>query len=258
MFDGVAEREPPIGDTPSNVMGEQTMSTNVATSRPSAWEQRLALSDDEAVARIRAGEPALYEVIMRRHNQRLYRTVRAILREEHEVEDVLQEAYLTAYRKLAEFEGRARFSTWLVRIAVNKALDRRRRRFELLAPNPEREAVMTNDAIEATSAREDPEQRSARREFARLLESAIDGLPDVFRGVYVLRDVEGMSTQETAEVLALAPNTVKTRLHRARAILRESLSTDLDATALAAFPFGAARCDRLVAAVLERIAADAR
>jgi RNA polymerase sigma-70 factor (ECF subfamily) len=221
----------------------------------SSSEQGLGLSDEEVVARIRAGELALYEILMRRHNQKLYRAVRAILRDENEVEDVVQEAYFSAYRHLADFEGRARFSTWLVRIGVNGALDRRRRRARVVALDPSMEdhlAAADEPSLGGTD-RGDPEQQSARRELARLLERAIDTLPELFRMVYVLRDVEGMSTQETAESLALEVNTVKTRLHRARSMLRERLYQNVDKAALEAFPFGAERCDRLVAAVLDRL-----
>jgi RNA polymerase sigma-70 factor (ECF subfamily) len=219
-------------------------------------EQDAGLSDEEIVARVRAGELALYEILMRRHNQQAYRAVRSILRDECEVEDVVQEAYLSAYRHLADFQGRARFSTWLVRIAINAALDRRRRRarFVVLEPGAEERLEARRGPSGGGSDGDDPERLAARRELARLLERAIDALPEPFRMVYVLRDVEGMSTQETAESLALEANTVKTRLHRARSLLRDRLYGNLDRAALEAFPFGAERCDRVVAAVLQRLA----
>ncbi|MCG8587796.1 MAG: RNA polymerase sigma factor [Proteobacteria bacterium] len=208
--------------------------------------------DEEIADRVRAGEVALYEVLMRRHNQRLYRAVRAILRDEAEIDDLLQETYLSAYRNLARFEGRARFSTWLTRIAVNRALDRRRRAVV-------EEVFLQYDHPPATSADDlNPERQSARREFAHLLEEAIDALPDIYRGVYVLRELEGMDIQETSEAMGLDPTTVKTRLHRARGLLRERLACHFDSAAVDAFPFGAQRCDRLVAAVLEKIAEASR
>lgn len=142
-----------------------------------------------------------------------------------------------------------------MRIAVNKALDRRRRRSEIAVDPGRSEFRSEDEATNAPPAPEDPERESARRELALLLEDAIDALPEPFRGVYVLREVEGMSTQETAEILDLPPNTVKTRLHRARSLLRTRLEDDFDPAGLEAFPFGAARCDRLVAAVLARLAA---
>ena len=219
-----------------------------ATSLPTTGAQ-ADLSDEEVVLCVRAGDVALYGVLMRRYNQRLYRAVRAILRDESEIEDVLQEAYLAAYRNLAEFEGRARFSTWLVRIAVNKALDRRRQRSPVVALSDATDAAMTS-----ATHRDDPERQSARRELAMLLEDAIDALPELFRGVYLLREVDGMSVEETAESLGLELNTVKTRLHRARSLLRAQLADDLGAAGLHAFPFGGQRCDRLVAAVLARFA----
>ncbi|MCL4684724.1 RNA polymerase sigma factor [Myxococcota bacterium] len=224
--------------------------------QPARLERHVGLSDEEVVARVQAGELALYEILMRRHNQQVYRAVRSILRQESEVEDVVQEAYFSAYRHLAKFEGRARFSTWLVRIAVNAALDRRRRRARVVALDPateERLAAQSEPRIGGNDGG-DPEEQSARRELAHLLESAIDDLPELFRVVYVLREVEGMDTQETAESLEIEPATVKTRLHRARTLLRERLIHDFDTAALQAFPFGAERCDRLVAAVLDRLA----
>jgi RNA polymerase sigma-70 factor (ECF subfamily) len=221
----------------------------VATSQPGSEGRDLAPSDEEVLERVRGGEIALYEVLMRRHNQMLYRAVRAILRDESEVEDVLQDAYLSAYRNLGEFAGRSRVSTWLVRIAVNGALDRRRRRARFVALD----AALAPGGPGAVGRGADPERQSARRELARLLEGAIDALPERFRLVYVLRDVEGMSTQEAAESLGLEVATVKTRLHRARAMLRERLGRTLDRAGLAAFPFGAERCDRVVGAVLDRL-----
>lgn len=228
---------------------ERTIAGEAARKEAPQWS--VALSDEEVVERVRAGEHALYEVLMRRHNQRLYRAVRAILRDEAEVEDILQEAYLAAYRNLGGFQGRARFSTWLTRIAVNRALDRRRRaRVVAVDPLRDRAGQPREDAGPAVGDAEDPERQSARRELARLLEEAIDALPEPFRGVYVLRELEGMDTDETADALGLERSTVKTRLHRARAALRRRLEEDLGGAALDAFPFGAERCDRLVAAVL--------
>lgn len=214
-----------------------------------------APSDEDVVARVLAGDRSLYELLMRRHNQRLFRAVRAVLRDPSEAEDVLQDVYLAAFRSLADFDGRARFSTWLTRIAVNKAIDRRRQRMRLVVPaEPRDEAAETEAAFGSSLDREDPERRSARCEFAHLLEDAIDALPEAFRIVFVLREIDGMSTHETAASLDLEINTVKTRLHRARSLLRKRLANDFGAEALRAFPFGAERCDRLVAAVLAELA----
>jgi RNA polymerase sigma-70 factor (ECF subfamily) len=226
----------------------------VTAAQPSSLAHVVGLSDEEVLARVQAGDLAPYEILMRRHNQKLYRAVRAVLRDESEVEDVVQEAYVSAYRHLAAFEGRARFSTWLVRITVNAALDRRRRRARVVALDPVLEdQLAAEDGLSSGGADDDPERQSARRELACLLERAIDALPEPFRLVYVLRDVEGLSTQETAESLELEPNTVKTRLHRARSLLRDGLYRHLDRGALETFPFGGERCDRIVAAVLERL-----
>jgi RNA polymerase sigma-70 factor (ECF subfamily) len=231
--------------------GRETSMERPLPSSPSALDP--ALSDDDVVLRVVAGDRALYELLMRRYNQRLYRAVRAILRDDSEAEDVLQDAYLAAYRGLAEFRGSARVSTWLVRIAVNKALDRRRRRVPVLAFDADREARTMDGEVASASRSDDPERQSARREIAGLLEDAIDTLPDAFRTVYVLREIDGMSVEETAESLGLEANTVKTRLHRARALLRGRLVRDFDAAALEAFPFGAGRCDRLTDAVLRQL-----
>jgi RNA polymerase sigma-70 factor (ECF subfamily) len=231
----------------------------VASSQPGSEGRDLGPSDEEVLDRVRGGEVALYEILMRRHNQKLYRAVRAILRDESEVEDVLQDVYLSAYRSLGEFEGRSRVSTWLVRIAVNSALDRRRRRARLVAVDPAtQERIAARGGPETVSGVADPERQSARHELARLLEGAIDALPEGFRLVYVLRDVEGMSTQEAARSLGLEVGTVKTRLHRARAMLRERLCRTVDRAALAVFPFGAERCDRVVRAVLDRLTPERR
>ncbi len=218
-------------------------------------EQSAALSDEEIVARVAAGDLPMYEVLMRRHNQLVYRAVRAILRNESEVEDVLQETYLAAYSHLGDFAGRARFSTWLVRIAVNKAVDRLRltSRESDLDPASEEEFVARISALAPQQEAVDPEQQSVSRELTLLLTGAIDALPPTYRTIYMLREVEGLSTQEAADALDLEPATVKTRLHRARGLLRERLYRDAGASASETFTFGAQRCDRVVAAVLARI-----
>jgi RNA polymerase sigma-70 factor, ECF subfamily len=181
-----------------------------------------ALSDEEVVRKVRAGDAPLFEVLMRRYNQRLYRVARTILRDDTEAEDVMQHAYVEGYLHLGQFAGRAAFSTWLTQIAVYEALARVRRR------DRERPADPLADADEDTmstvkSSRPDPEQQALQGEARVLLESAIEALPTAYRSVFVLRDVEGMSTAETAECLDLSEEAVKTRLHRARALLRDEL-----------------------------------
>src|SRR5215471_15663355 len=165
-----------------------------------------AWSDEEVVSRVLAGESALYELLMRRHNQRLYRVARAILRNDTEAEDVMQDAYVRAYQHLADFEGRAKFSTWLTRIAVHEALarSRRRSRFQSLDNSEE-----SNGGVMRTlaSAGRNPEEAAYDRELGSVLERAILGLPEDYRLIFMLRDVEGMSTNETAECQTLLRKT---------------------------------------------------
>ena len=208
-------------------------------------------ADEEVVRRVLEGETALYEIIMRRYNQRLYRAARAILRDDAEAEDVLQDTYVRAYQHLAQFAGRAKFSTWLTRIAVHEALARvaRRRRVEQIdAQDQGMGALMLKSNVP------DPESQVARSEVARLLEEAILALPKSYRTVLMLRDVEEMSTAEAADALEMTEENVKVRLHRARALLRKELYARAGATASAAFQFMATRCDRVVKQVFERIA----
>ena len=209
---------------------------------------RESLTDEEIVARVRDGDRALFELIMRRHNERIYRTIRSILRNESEVEDAMQQAYVDAYEHLGDFAGRARFSTWLTRIAVHEALARRRRQ--------QPETISEGEAMEDLPGPErNPEQRTQDGETQRLLVAAIDELPEHFRTVFVLRAVQGLSVEETAEALALEEATVKTRLHRARALLQRAILARTEPEVARALPFPATRCDRVVAAVLRRIGA---
>jgi RNA polymerase sigma-70 factor (ECF subfamily) len=210
-----------------------------------------SLPDDEVVRRVLDGDTMLFEILMRRYNQRLYRVARAILRDDSEAEDVMQHAYVAAYAHLDQYAGRARFSTWLTRIAVHEALARARRRHR------ERQASLPWQVDEdATSllpsSWPDPEQQVLDGELRSLLESAIGALPMVYRSVIVLRDVEGMSTEETAECLGLSADVVKTRLHRARARLRRAL-VQRDGLVAVPYPFHLSRCDRVVRAVFERL-----
>ena len=203
---------------------------------------RESLTDEEIVVRVRAGDRALFELILRRHNERIYRTVRSILRDEAEVEDAMQQAYVDAFAHLGDFAGRARFSTWLTRIAVHEALARKRRQ------RPEGE-LMTN----LPDPNRSPEQRTQDAETQKLLVTAIDELPEHFRTVFVLRAVQGLSVEETAETLDLNTETVKTRLHRARGLLQKAIIARTEPALARALPFPATRCDRVVAAVLRRI-----
>ncbi len=210
-----------------------------------------APGDAEVVRRVLAGETALFELLMRRHDQRVYRTVRSILRDEAEAEDTMQQTWLLAYSSLADFAGASAFSTWLVRIAVNEAFGRLRRRA--------RGAALTDlsGAAEGAMGRPDdtPEEQAATAESRRLLERSIDRLPLPYRTVFVLREVEQLSTAETAEAMSLTEDAVKVRLHRARLALRDTIAEEVGVGATQAFQFLAPRCNRLVRAVLARIEA---
>ncbi len=206
-------------------------------------------SDLDLVARILGGECELFEIVMRRHNQQLYRAARAITGRESDVEDILQQAYLNAFTHLHQFEARSRLSTWLTRIVINEAVARRR-----VDQRPTSTGSLgAGAAADVPSGLPNPEQQAYATELHGLLEAAIDELPETYRLVYVLRDVEGMSTTETGEVLTLGDDVVKTRLHRARAMLRRAVSAKVGNAAPTAFRFGGSRCDRVVAAVLARI-----
>jgi RNA polymerase sigma-70 factor (ECF subfamily) len=212
-----------------------------------------ALTDEQLVERVLAGETALYEIVMRRHNQRIYRAVRAILRDESEAEDVVQETYVRAYRSLRQFEGRAQLSTWLTRIAVNEALGRLRKaaRLQPLEENLDDESVPKVLAV--SDPQMSPESLAANSELRALLEGAIDKLPVAYRQIFVLREVEGLSTEETAASLGIEAANVKTRLYRARAMLRHNLVRNARAISTDAFLFPATRCDRVVRRVFEQI-----
>lgn len=209
------------------------------------------LTDEQVVERVLAGDTAVYEILMRRYNQRLYRVARSILRDDAEAEDVMQDAYVRAYQNLKQFEGRSKFATWLTRIAVYEALARRgfRGRFEELDAQPE------GAPMNPVSTFRNPEQEASLTELRQVLEEAIQQLPESYRAVFMLRDIEQMSTAETAECLDLSEENVKVRLHRARGQLRELLYERVGASGQAAFQFLAPRCDRIVRAVLERIEA---
>jgi RNA polymerase sigma-70 factor (ECF subfamily) len=216
-----------------------------------------ALSDAGLVACLRRGDRAAFGVVVQRYNQRLYRVARGVLADDAEAEDVVQEAYVRAFSALDGFRGEARLSTWLTRIALNEALDRRRRRRPAVAlteidsiANRRESAVV---ALHAAAADLDPERTAARSEIRRLVEAAVDALPDAFRLVFVMRDIEEMSVEDTATQLGIRPETVKTRLHRARRLLRGRLEDTLAATLTGSFPFAGARCLGMTEAVLKRL-----
>lgn len=233
-------------------MDMATLGSNVT-----ALARDSALPDAEIVRRVRAGERALFEILMRRHNQRLYRAARAVLKDETEVEDVMQQAYINAFTHLHQFEERSQFSTWLTRITLNEAFGRRRkmRQSESMTRVPSDAGEDPGEFMDTiTSPQPDPERQAYAQELHRLLEAAVDTLPEAYRTVFMLRDVEGLSTSETGEGLGLGEEAVKTRLHRARAMIRRAVTAHMGEVAAGAFQFQAPRCDRVVAAVLARIA----
>jgi RNA polymerase sigma-70 factor (ECF subfamily) len=221
-----------------------------AVSAP-ALDRFALLSDEHVVTRVLGGETPLFEVLMRRYNERLYRAARAILRDDSEAEDVMQQAYVNAYSHLRQFDGRSKFSTGLTRIAVHEALARARRRGRYISMDPENPSA--TESLLSLDAAPDPERLVIARELGTLLEAAIDQLPDGTREVFVLRQLEGMRTDEVAETLSVSESVVKTRLSRARGALRRALSEHADLAASTAFRFLRARCDRVVHAVLTRI-----
>jgi RNA polymerase sigma factor (sigma-70 family) len=213
-------------------------------------------TDVALVERIAGGDQAAFEALMRRYNGKLFRIARAIVRDDADAEDVLQDAYLDAYRHVHDFRGDSHVGTWLTRIVINQALMRMRkqRRRSVIVPFRERRAdeVQGPEVNVADQTSESPATRVLRSEIRRILEQRIDELPLSFRTVFIMREVEDMSLQDTAECLGIAPATVRTRLFRARALLRESLAREVDIASGDVFAFAGARCDRIVAAVLAR------
>ena len=219
------------------------------------FEEPKAVSDAEIVEGVRAGRVEMFELLMRRYNQRVYRLARAVLRSDHEAEDVAQEAWVRAWSHLDQWEGRASFSTWLCRIALHEAWARRRReaRVEPLEIEKGGERSMREPVAPASDA----DGTVYGSEVRSLLEEAVEALPENYRTVFVLRQVEELSTQETARCLEISEDAVKVRLHRARAALQRQLLERAGPGIRQAFPFLGARCDRMVANVLGRITAQA-
>jgi RNA polymerase sigma-70 factor (ECF subfamily) len=209
-------------------------------------------TDEEIVERVKAGDTALYELIMRRYNQRLYRVARAILRDEAEAEDVMQDAYVRSYQHLHQFAARAPFSAWLTSIAVHEALGRLR----LRKRNPQLDDTehAGEPFMNVVETSPNPEQSASRAELGQLLEEALLDLPAQYRVVVMLRDVEELSTSETAAALGLTEHNVKARLHRGRAMARGWLFARVGTNAKSAFPFMGVRCDRVVHDVFARLA----
>ena len=210
----------------------------------------VTASDEEIVARVKAGETPLFELLIRRYNQRLYRVARSILRDEQEA--VMQHAYLSAFAHILQFEGRARFSTWLTRIAVHEALAQARRRARWKGLEVMPDTSLSPSGL-PRDERLDPEQQAQAAELRKLLESAIDALPAIYRSAFVLREAEGLGMPEVAECLEISEEAVRTRVHRARVLLRRGLFERTGATSVSAFSFHLARCDRIVASVFARL-----
>jgi RNA polymerase sigma-70 factor (ECF subfamily) len=217
-------------------------------------EECRTITDDDLVTRVRAGETGLYEMLMRRYNQRLFRVIRSVVTSETEAEDVLQESWVRAYEHLDQFEGRANFSTWVIRIAFHEALARNRKS-KRWTPLQNPEGGLMPEASRRQTTLETPETHAIRGQLGRMLEAAVDALPETYRSVFVLREVERLSTSETAQCLELSAEAVKTRLHRSRALLRRELETRLGPAISEAYAFLGIRCDRIVMRVLERIGA---
>lgn len=220
-----------------------------------ALRENARSDESDLVRRALSRDGAAFRTIMERHNRRLYRIARAVLRDDSEAEDAVQESYVRAFANLGTFRGDSSLATWLGRIALNEALGRLRRRRPAV-PIDTMEVLRTDAQIiqfpNAMTA-EDPERTMAQREILRLVERATEALPEIFRTVFVTRVIEGMSVQETAELLDIEPETVKTRLHRARHLLRDQLESEIGPVLLDAFPFAGRRCARVTDAVLRRL-----
>jgi RNA polymerase sigma-70 factor (ECF subfamily) len=215
-----------------------------------------AASDLELAEHASRGDASAFRVIMQRNNGRLYRVARSVLKNDSDAEDAVQDGYLKAYAKLGEFRGESALSTWLTRIVLNESLMRLRQ--------GRRTAAITETIEQETQSAQivrfpgmpqglDPEKAAATRQVSRIIERAVDALPIDFRVVFVMRCVEEMSVEETAEQLSIPSATVKTRLHRARVALRRALDEELSTSLIGAFPFGGARCARTTEIVLEKL-----
>ncbi|RVD19567.1 RNA polymerase sigma factor [Mesorhizobium sp. M4B.F.Ca.ET.017.02.2.1] len=209
-----------------------------------------ASGDMALVRRALAREADAFRLIIKTHNQRLYRIARGVVRNDAEAEDIVQEAYVRAFASLAAFRGDALLSTWLSRIVINEALGRLRKRKRTVAMPENPDAQIIRFPLNAS---DDPERTMAQRQILALVERATDSLPDVYRSVFIARVIEGFSMDETADLLGVKPETVKTRLHRARALVRKALDDEIGPVLLDAFPFAGRRCERLTEAVMKRL-----
>lgn len=211
------------------------------------------------VHRALARDPGAFRLIIKTHNQRLYRIARGVVRNDAEAEDIVQEAYMRAFASLDSFRGDASLSTWLSRIVINEALGRLRKRKRIVAmpENPDAQIIRFPLNSNDLNPGDDPERTMAQRQILGLVERATDSLPDVYRTVFVARVIEGLSIEETADLLGIRPETVKTRLHRARALVRKALDDEIGPVLLDAFPFAGRRCERLTQAVMKKLGFEA-
>ncbi|MBZ9799039.1 RNA polymerase sigma factor [Mesorhizobium sp. ES1-4] len=218
--------------------------------RRDATEIIAASGDLELAQRALARDGAAFRAIIKTHNQRLYRIARGVVRNDSEAEDIVQEAYVRAFAHLESFRGDASLGTWLSRIVINEALGRlrKRRRTVAMPENPQAEIIQF-----PLNPSDDPERTMAQRQILALVERATDSLPVLYRMVFVARVIEGLSIEETSELLGVRPETVKTRLHRARTLLRKALDDQIGPVLLDAFPFAGRRCERLTVAVMKRL-----
>lgn len=214
----------------------------------SATVMPAASGEMQLVGRALAREGGAFRTIIKMHNQRLYRIARSVVRNDSEAEDIVQEAYVRAFAHLGDFRGESSLATWLSRIVINEALGRLRKTRRTVAMPQSLQAEIIKFPLG-----DDPERTMAQRQILELVERATDRLPDVYRTVFVARVIEGLSIEETAELLDVRPETVKTRLHRARALVRKALADQIGPVLLDAFPFAGRRCERLTAAVMQRL-----
>ena len=224
---------------------------------PSPVPAPAELSDTDIARRIAAGDEGALRRLMRRHNQPLFRAARSILRDDAEAEDAVQEGYLQAYRAMGTFRGDAKLSTWLMRIVVNEAIGRSRknkRGAQVIALDSGAQALAAEETM-SDNPDNQPERQVERAQTRRIIEAQIDALPDLFRTVFVLRAVQEMTVEEVAQSLSIPEATVRTRFFRARALLREAMSREVDTALEEAFSFAGERCDRITARVLARVAA---
>jgi RNA polymerase sigma-70 factor, ECF subfamily len=213
------------------------------------------LADLELARRAVARDRHAFRAIMTSHNQRLFRLARSIVRNDNEAEDVVQEAYVRGFAHLDQFRGESSLATWLSRIVINEALGRlrKKRRTASVASFADQSCNATIVQFPVDNTSGDPERTMAQRQILQLVEQATDALPDIYRTVFVARVIEGLSVEETAELFGLRAETVKTRLHRARRLVRERLDEQIGPVLLSAFPFAGRRCERLTAAVMGRL-----